>query len=258
MWHTLPAGTALYRITRHVEPWENVLLGLGSFFGSKGRFSRAEQATVYSSPDPVVALSEFAWHAALRYTELLGRGADLTYPLLNMARLWRFRFDSPVTLVDATTQAAAHRFGHPIHAVVNPHPGEYESCQRLADSIREWVSPPHPHPRPEGLLAPSVRTRAQAGVRTTQVVLFVRPPGVMERTLAERAELLGQWEVELEFLSAEADSSISSRLEPLVAWMAPRYRLSGETSSVPRFSGPPSRRPIPCAEWQQLKLQYSS
>jgi len=256
MWNTLPAHTPLYRASWLNDTWEDVLQGYGSFFTDGGRYNMTHQQTIYAAQDPLVALTEFGWHAGLKLCEDLGNGVPLAYPLTATGKLWQFVINTPLTLVDVTHPACAHRFNYAAHAAYNPHPDRYRSCRDVANQLRQWAHPPAPHTRPEGLLAPSIRTSGPANYTAQQVVLFVMPaPAVVPVSLQSRGGLIDSWGVALEFLT-DTGQPVTS-IAPVVGWRNPRFRLSGSQNAVPRCPVRPRSRSLPVNNWQSLDIQYT-
>ena len=253
MWPTLAANTPLYRVTRIDDDWADVPLGKGAFFSVGGRYNTAGQPTIYASEDPLVALTEYAWHNSLALTETLGGlHPQITYPLTASAKLWRFQFNTAIILADLTSQLASQQLGFPAHMPWNPHPKQYAASQAVA--TRLWS---HQQPRPEGLLAPSIRMPVASAYQPMQVVLFALPtlPGV-PKTLAERAILLDNWEVELE-MATLVNSSPVTQIDSHIAWSKPWCRLTGTTAVVPKFAGRPRGSPLAVNTWFTLDVCYS-
>ncbi len=252
MWHSLPANTPLYRASRAEDSWESVLRGNGAFYTSGGRYNVAGQATVYASPDPLVALCEFAWHAIGTVTRTLSGADKRTAPLTTTGQLWQFSFGKELILADVTHPRAGHEIGFASHVPWNPHSVSYPACQEFANALRI-----HRVRRPEGLLAPSVRTPSVGDYRPQQVVLFVlNAPDVVPESLEQRGNLLNRWSVEYEFLSADTDSPANvSDLH--VAWSRPRVRLGENAKAVPKYVPRPKAKPFASNKWHALDIQYS-
>ena len=248
MWNVLPAQTPLYRASRVTDTWQEVLLGLGSFYSSGGRYNTTHQPTIYTSEDPLAALAEFGWHAALKRCEDLGNEVAPSYPVSALGKLWRFEFTTPIPLVDITHPTCVHHFGYPAYTAGNPHPDRYQLCQRVANRLRAWAHPPAPHTRPEGLIAPSLRTPGSTGYAARQIVLFAMPAPVVPKTLQDRGTLLDSWDVELEFLNAHTREPTTA-VDPVVAWLSPRYKLLGGTGPVPKFPDRPRSKAIGTNTW---------
>ena len=256
MWHTLAAHTPLYRATWSNDTWADVLQGYGAYFSSGGRYNTTHQPTIYASPDPLAALAEYGWHLVLNRCKDLGEGIALAYPFATVGKLWRFEFTTPVSLVDVADPTCAHQFGYPAHAAYNPHPERYRACRQVADQLRAFVNVPQPHTRPEGLLAPSLRTPGAGRYLPQQVILFVTPaPAVVPQTLQTRGSLLDAWDIEMEFLTVGRQPV--TVLDPRVAWRLPRYRLSGSANPLPRFKSRPRSQTLPLNTWHSLDIQYS-
>jgi hypothetical protein len=156
-------------------------------------------------------------------------------------------------LADLTDPRAGHQFGHPSHLPWNPHAVSYPACQAIATGLRR-----HATPRPEGVLAPSVRTPAVLAYRPCQIALFVlNAPEIVTRSLTERAALFDQWNVEIEFVSVTRQETVSVS-DQEVAWSVPRVKLSGNSKSVPRYAPRSTSKSIPVDKWQPLRIQYFS
>jgi len=265
MWLTLPAKTPLYRVTREHESWDDVLRGLGAVYNEGGRYNVTFQHTVYASEDPIVALTEFGWHLSLAKFVDIGLSNPFTYPLVETAKLWRFRLDSDTQLIDICSAQAAQYFGYPAQLPYNCDPNHHprkdgkrlrSASQQLADDVRTFTHPPKPFHRPEGLQAPSVRTPPLPKYLPRQVVLFVIPAhGSSPKTIQDRAEKLDDWRIEYEFLAAGGRAASSS--DPLVAWMAPRFKLTGNTNPLPKYLGRPRGKQYPAHKWHTLDIRYS-
>ena len=130
----------IYRVTRIEDKWADVLKGIGSFFGSEGRYHVASQETVYAADDPLVALTEFAWHQGRKYCKDLAKSVPLNYPLVATAKLWNFQFSSPLSLIDLTDPSSALTFAYTPQAISNPLPDQYHECQRIATLVRNHIA----------------------------------------------------------------------------------------------------------------------
>lgn len=252
MWTTLPANTSVFRMTRMQDTWDSVLAGLGSYFGRSGRYHVVNQATVYASEDPRVALSEWAWHQALSRCELLGLGKALNYPLMEKGQLWEFQFSTPIPLIDVSHPLTIQKYGYPAHVPTNPHSHEYTATQQLANQIRAAGGN---LPRPEGLRAVSLRTVRTAHSVPEQLVFFVNPaPQVVPKTLHQRARQFANWNVELEFTTAHGRSHVSP-LDRDLKWSNPQFRVTGlkPIPTTKGFGNQAIRRNV----WHPLPLQYS-
>jgi len=266
MWFTLPGQTPLYRVSRAEDEWGDVLRGMGAHYNEGGRYNLIAQHTVYAAEDPLVVLTEFGWHQAQSRFLDLGLSKPLTYPLVEVAKLWRFCFNANIQLVDVRSPESAQRFGYPAQMPYNCDPNHrlkkdgkpiVSSSQTLANQIRSLIQPELPYLRPEGLLAPSVRIPYDEKYQPRQVVFFVVPAhGSVEQTLQERASLLGEWQIELEFLSATTQRAATSS-DPLIDWLTPQYRVSAAPAGIPRYASRPGSKSIPFNKWHELDIRYS-
>lgn len=82
MLYTPAPGTLFYRVTDAEISWPEVLSGTGSYYSPGGRYNRVHQRTVYASEDPLVSISEYAFHLALKLQGLIGGGALTGHPSL--------------------------------------------------------------------------------------------------------------------------------------------------------------------------------
>ncbi|MCI0462246.1 MAG: RES family NAD+ phosphorylase [Gemmataceae bacterium] len=182
MYHPIGQGTPLYRVTSLSEAWPNPLLGLGAYFTQGGRYNRPQQQTVYTSDDPLVAITEAAFYQALNWHRRLAlhRFLPVAYPLESEHWLWCFTLDPAPPVIDLLHANAQHAFPHPPHLLLTPSQ-QYEGTQGLADHIRAYLPPDgSAHPRPEGLRAPSVRTPHRGTFQPAQFVLFVMNPAFQQ------------------------------------------------------------------------------
>jgi hypothetical protein len=84
---------------------------------------------------------------------------------------------------------------------------DYFGTQELADEIRAFIPPAgSPKPRPEGIRAPSVRTAAVSGYQPSMLALFFFDPKLGWVPYENRASLIAQWDLVLEFLMLEGRS----------------------------------------------------
>lgn len=139
----------------------------------------------------------------------------------------------------------------------------YSATRLIADRVRA-----HPS-RPEGLLAPSVRTPPVGTFQPAQLVLDPFPASAgLPRPLAARAVLHAQLLLTLEFLDpaagAPAAASASSaridwarprfRLDPIVTRGRPRPAPAGGT--IPPAAGRPGGAAIVLGAWQPVDIKY--
>ena len=62
--HTIPEGTWLYRVTRREVLWREILLGHRAYYRNGARYNSIHQPAVYTTPDPIVAITEQAYYSA--------------------------------------------------------------------------------------------------------------------------------------------------------------------------------------------------
>src|SRR4051794_23667452 len=126
MYVTLPAGTTLYRATSRNTRQPAVLAGLGAFFGHSygGRDNASRQGTVYTASAPLVALTERAFYEGLTWQDTLAtttlpnlRHPPARPPLVATFRLWSFRLNQPMTVIDVEDPVALTAFQHPPYAL---------------------------------------------------------------------------------------------------------------------------------------------
>jgi len=247
MMRTLPIGTILYRITFEQATWPDVISGEGAFFSDGSRYNRTHQTTVYASEDPIVSLTEMAFHQAHYWFGVLSRKQPKreTSGFITNHRLWAFRLAESIAVLDILDPAAYHRLRYLPSEVCTPE-RDYSVTQTIGDVVR---SPSFSDRNPvHGILAPSVRTPASETYRPQQVVLFVR-----KKRLAVRKVRV--WDVILEFMdrfTQEAVTIESTRID----WTHPRFRLAG-TRSIPAFQGRDSPVDFPLDTWHNLVVQFA-
>lgn len=261
MWYTLPPNTPLYRVSRQEDEWDAVLQGFGAFYAAGNRYNIVGQQTIYASRDPLVALTEFAFHVAVSLCQEWADGTNpISYPLVAAANLWEFTLNTSVTLIRVSNPQAQHQFNYPAHAPFNPCFHLYTRTQQIANAVRHWAHPPAPHTRPEGLIAPSVRVARVGRYQPEQVILFVFPAGpggVVNETLQDRGHLSGRWDVELQIQTTSPPRAVSPHTLR-IGWLTPRCRLTGNPHPVPPHPNRPHRQPILVNQWHQLDVQFAS
>ncbi|MBV9123866.1 MAG: RES family NAD+ phosphorylase [Planctomycetes bacterium] len=124
MYHPIAPATRLYRITRLNEVWPGPLLGLGAYFTHGGRYNRPHQQVVYTSDDPLVAITEVAFYQALEWHKRIAfhHFLPVAYPLESKHRLWCFTIDPAPAVVDLLNLGVQHQFPHPLHLPLDPQP----------------------------------------------------------------------------------------------------------------------------------------
>lgn len=243
MFYTPPAGTHYYRVTARGRVWADVLSGAGAFFSFGGRYNRVQQKTVYAAEDPLVSITEYAFHLAVDLQMLLGGGPLSTHPplvapplpLASEHFLWCFRLHSAPQLVDVEAPLAIHTFHHDPYELMNPTCRDYHRTVMLADQIRHH---PNPHnPVADGILAPSVRTLPSPGYIPQQHILFV-PHNVV----AIPGTQVRRWRLTIEFTDM-ADQEVTPATRD-IDWVHPRFRLGGAVLPVPAFAPRPHAQPF--------------
>ena len=201
-------------------------------------------------------MNEWGWHVGLGYWSEMGDRRTLAYPLTRIGKLWQFSFNTDISLIDVASPAASQHFGYPSHAPFNPHADRYTATQHLATSVSAYHNPNMPQVHHEGILAPSVRTIPRFGYTPTQIVLFAAPPlQGLPVPLAQRAVLLTQWDVELEFCTPGSDQSVTAN-DAHIAWASPWVRLSGPMP-VPRFTGRSGSTALAVNNWFTLDVRHT-
>jgi RES domain-containing protein len=258
MFHLLPAGTRLYRVTDIGRAWQDVVSGVGSYFTAGGRYNRVQQRTVYAATDALVSLAESAAHVALdRWQPRIGRGPLSVQPalpapvppLVSEHWLWCFTVNAAVQLVDLEDPAALATFRHRLYELLNPSQA-YRTTAALADAVRLHPHPHVPNALVDGILAPSVRTPSVRRYIPRQQVLFV-PPN--QRSIP--ATLVRRWRMELEFAD-HAGQSVTATTR-VIDWENPWFRLSNNRASIPAFRQRPNAQPFAPATWHQFRVKYT-
>jgi hypothetical protein len=249
MFHLLPAGTLLYRVTDIGRTWQDVVSGVGSYFTAGGRYNRVQQRTVYAATSALVAVAESAAHVALdRWQPRIGRGPlgvqpplpAPVPPLVSEHRLWEFTIDADLQLIRVEHPAARATFHHRLYELFNPSTA-YRTTADLADAIRL-----HPHPHVanafvDGILAPSVRTPSVHGNVPRQVVLFVPP-----NQLSIPATLVQRWRMTLEF-GDHAGQSVTGNTR-VIDWARPWFHLSSNAAAA---------QALAAGVWHQFRVKYT-
>jgi hypothetical protein len=258
MFHLLPAGTRLYRVTDVGRTWQNVVSGVGSYFTAGGRYNRVQRRTVYAAADPLVAIAESAVHEAIdRWQPRIGRGplgvpqalSPPVPPLVSEHWLWCFTVGVDVQLVDVENPAARAVFRRYLYELLNPSTA-YRTTADLADAVRLH---PHPHlanARVDSILAPSVRTPPAPRYVPRQQVLFIPP-----NRLTIRATRVRRWRMTLEFAD-HAGRSVNGNTR-VIDWANPWFRLGGGRASVPPYAQRPNAQAIAPGIWHRFRVKYT-
>lgn len=250
-----PSGTRFYRVTDRGQVWPNVLSGAGAYFTYGGRYNRIQQKTVYAADDPLVSITEAAFHQAVDWQTRMGGGrlsahppvAAPPLPLVSDHILWCFTLANPPALVDVEDPAAIAAFQHRPHELLNPSQ-DYHRTAMLADRIRH-------HPRPAqpiagGILAPSVRTPADPPYIPRQHIFFL-PHNV----LTIHGTRVRRWKLTLEFLDVAGQQVTGATRD--IDWAHPRFRLGGAHLPVPAFAPRPNSHPFVPGNWYQIEIRFA-
>jgi hypothetical protein len=225
-------GAPFYRVTEKRWSWPDVLAGAGSYFSHGGRYHRIHQKTVYAARDPLVRLTEYAFHLATELQDLIGEGplsapprtSQRVLPLVSRHLLWCFTLSKAAKLVDVEDPIALGTFQHRPYELLNPTPAAYHRTTSLADRIRQYGIAQHPIPG--GILAPSVRTPAADGYTPRQHVFFVPYDA-----LALSGTQVRRWTLTIEFRDT-AGRSVTPQTRD-IEWSRPWIRLGGARHAVP-------------------------
>jgi RES domain len=263
MWAMVPfmletplASTHFYRVTEKGRTWPDVLSGAGAYFSFGGRYNRVQQKTVYAAEDPLVSISEFAFHQAVYLQKLVGGGPlssqpPLPRPLLPLVSehfLWCFTLRSAPRVVNVEDPVALHTFRHYSHELLNPSAENYHRTAMLADQIRSYPAPNDAVA--QGILAPSVRTPTLGAYVPRQYVFFV-PPGVISIPGTQ----VRRWNVTLEFRDLHSQTVTAKTRE--IDWPRPWFRLGGSRRPVPAFGQRPHSHPFDPGTWYQIEVRFA-
>jgi len=191
-----------------------------------------------------VAITEMAYHQALKWQERIGGGRLATpnppampampiYPLVSSHLLWCFTLAMPPSVIDVDDPIACTVFQHAPIEILNPGQA-YERTQSLADRIRAYTHPQYP--RAEGIKAPSVRTPVSGGHQPSQYTLFVMSGKSQKGKITWKADL------SLEFL--DQNGNPTNRATRNVAWTHPRFQVHGLPAPIPAFTPRPGSQPF--------------
>lgn len=257
MFHLVPAGTHLYRVTAVGRTWQDVVSGIGSYFTNGGRYNRVQQRTVYAATDPLVPIAENAAHVAIDHWQpRIGRGTlsaqfalpAPVLPLVSEHWLWCFSLDAEKYLVDVESPFARAVFNHRLYELLNPSQA-YRATADLADAIRLHPHSPAANTLADGILAPSVWMPSLSRYRPQQQVFFVPP-----NQLTIAATPVRRWRMELEFTD-NAGHSVQANTRT-IDWSNPWFRLSNNSAAVPVFSPRPNAQTFAMGTWHRFKVKY--
>jgi hypothetical protein len=250
------AGSQFFRVTERGRSWPDVLSGAGAYFSFGGRYNRVQQKTVYAAEDPLVSISEYAFHQAVDLQRLIGGGPLSSHPplprpllpLVTESFLWCFKLQDAPQVVDVEDPVALNLFQYYSHEVLNPSAENYHRTAMLADQIRHYPNPTHAVAG--GILAPSVRTPGCRAYTPRQYVFFV-PPDV----LSIPGTQLRRWKLTLEFRDLASHSVTANTRD--IDWARPWFRLSGARHAVPAFARRPLAYPFNPGTWYQIEIKFA-
>jgi|GEM_PF-2006978 len=274
MYYIPGAAARLYRMTAPGSTWPTPLFGHGAYFTKGGRFNRANDPTVYCSEDPLVVITETAFYEALEWHRRISdhRLNPVGYPFVSRHSFWCFSIDPPPPLIDLQHSSAIAQFQFPPHMLLNPalNPRrglqlagqsaarDYFGTQELADEIRAFIPPAgSPNPRPEGIRAPSVRTAAVSGYQPSMLALFFFDPKLGWVPYENRASLIAQWDLVLEFLEVSTDLPVNyATLD--IDWRQPRFHLEGAgAQKVPAYGPAPGGMEVQPNQCYRVSIRYA-
>ncbi|MGE3807453.1 MAG: RES domain-containing protein [Gemmataceae bacterium] len=213
----LAANTHYYRVTTVGRKWGDVLSGKGALFlpASGNRYNVVLQQAAYVTDDLRVAVTEFAYYAALDWQLRIANHHVLPVrgPIRSDFKLWQFTLQLPRNVVDIERLAPLPG-SLPTFALLNPSRA-YAATQNLANHVIASRFPGHPPPQ-LGLKVPAVRSRLGLGSTECSYVLYrigTSPAGT----------LTGQWKLRLEFrdMNGNAVTGNSGRID----WARPQFTL---------------------------------
>jgi hypothetical protein len=233
-----------------------VLSGAGAYFSFGGRYNQVHQKTVYAAEDPLVSITEFAYHQAIDLQGLIGGGPlsaqppllPPPLPLVYEHFLWCFTLPNPLQVVDVEDPAALQTFHHWPYELLNPFSGAYHRTAMLADQIRHYPDPRHPVAG--GILAPSVRTPPRPGYTPRQHIF-----SVPHNVLAIPGAQVRRWRLTLEFAD-EANQNVTQQTRT-IQWTRPWFRLPGGNTPVPAFPPRPHSQPYLPRTWYQIEIKFA-
>jgi hypothetical protein len=133
MLQTPAPGTQFYRVTDRGRSWPDVLSGAGAYFSFGCRYNRVHQKTVYMAEDPLVSITEYAFHQAVDLQMLIGGGPlsaqpplpSPPLPLVSEHFLWSFTLQNAPPVVDVEDPispgvSSPLRCGRPAALVTSP------------------------------------------------------------------------------------------------------------------------------------------
>jgi hypothetical protein len=263
MYHQIGPGD-LYRVTRDDTTWPDPVRGVGAFYLPQGgnRYNAVHQVTVSCSEDPWVAICEAAYYQALKLRDAIASSLinAVTYPFRSEHVFWGFQINPVPPVVDLENPIAAALFQYSPHILTNPSQN-YLATQYVSNAVRSHLPPKgSPHPLPEGIFAPSVRTAKAGAYQPKQLALFViNRPGLLPYD--QRSNLKAKMRLEIEFFTAAPGGGPVTFHTSAINWSKPKFKLSritGEPSigPVPALAGRPGGKAIALNRWLGLDIRY--
>ena len=257
MYRTAAKGMPFYRVTDVGRTWQDVISGVGSCFSSGGRYNRVRQPTVYASADPLVSITESAFHRALKWQMSIGQGSlsvlpalpPPTPPLVSEHWLWCFTLNTALRLVNIDTPAARAAFPHSRYELFNPSEA-YRTTADLADAICHHPNPHNPGALVDGILAPSVRTPGTGSYCPQQHIFFVPP-----NQLTIPTTMVNRWRLTLEFADSN-NRSITAKSRD-VDWGNLWFTLDQNAAAVPAFPQHPNPQAFTPNTWFEFAIKYT-
>jgi hypothetical protein len=255
MYRRVGTRTRFYRVTDFGRTWQEVISGAGAYYSSGNRYNRIQQRTVYASADPLVAITECAFHRAETWQISIGQGSlgvlppipRPSLPLVSEHWLWCFTLNTAMQLVNLFSQAARAAFPHSRYELFNPS-AAYRTTADLADVIRLHPHPQKPGAFVDGLLAPSVRTPSGTTYRPKQHIFFVPP-----NQLTISATLVTRWRLTLEFADSN-DQSVRIKSRD-IDWRHFWLYLDQNAAAVPAYSQHPNPQAFTPTTWFEYPLK---
>jgi len=257
MYSAVSTRMRFYRVTDIGRTWQDVISGIGSYYSSGNRYNRIQQRTVYASADPLVPITESAFHQAVKWQMRVGQGflgvlpplPRPTLPLISEHWLWCFTLNTALQLVNIDSRAARAAFHHSRYELFNPSEA-YRTTADLADVIRLHPHPQDPGAFVDGVLAPSVRTPSAVGYRPQQHIFFVPP-----NQLTIPATLMTRWRLTLEFADSN-DRSVRANSSD-IDWRHFWFYLDQNIAVVPQYPRHPNPQAFTPTTWFEYPLMYT-
>lgn len=123
MIHNLPPNKSYFRVTTRRRKWQDVLSGNGALFLSRfgNRYNQIAQLTSYVSDNLEVAVTEFAYYAAIKWHYRISKYylAPVRMPLQEDYLLWQFTLRVPAYVMDIENSSALP-LRLPLFVLLNP------------------------------------------------------------------------------------------------------------------------------------------